>query len=111
MLITPRPSASALVRLIRSGSSALVIALLSSAPAVVSAQVAAAEYTEEAQALLANSAVASALQLAEDHDDWALERLIELTEIPAPPFMEALRGERFAELLIEAGADSVWTDA
>ena len=111
MLITPRPSASALVRLIRSGSSALVVAVLSSAPAVVSAQVAAAEYTEEAQALLANSAVASALQLAEDHDDWALQRLIELTEIPAPPFMEMLRGERFAELLLETGADSVWTDA
>jgi tripeptide aminopeptidase len=109
--ITPRPSASALVRLITSGSSALVIAVLSCAPAVVSAQVAAAEYTEEAQALLVNPAVASALQLAEDHDDWALERLIELTEIPAPPFMESLRGERFAELLLEAGADSVWTDA
>ena len=111
MLITPRPSTSALVRLIRSGSSALVVAVLSSAPAVVSAQVAAAEYTEEAQALLANSVVASALQLAEDHDDWALQRLIELTEIPAPPFMERLRGERFAELLLETGADSVWTDA
>ena len=43
--------------------------------------------------------------------DWALERLIELTEIPAPPFMEDERGVRFGELLEELGADSVWTDA
>ena len=27
----------------------------------------------------------------EAHDDWALQRLIELTEIPAPPFMEEVR--------------------
>lgn len=67
-------------------------------------------YAEEAQELLANRSISQALQLAEDHDDWALERLIELTEIPAPPFMEAERGVRFAELLTELGADSVWTD-
>src|SRR5699024_4667109 len=37
----------------------------------------------------------------------------ELTEIPAPPFKEHKfgRGERFAELLREYGADSVWTDS
>ena len=39
-----------------------------------------------------------------------LERTIELTEIPAPPFMEEARARRYAELLSEAGADSVWTD-
>jgi acetylornithine deacetylase/succinyl-diaminopimelate desuccinylase-like protein len=67
-------------------------------------------YAEEAQELLANRSISQALQLAEDHDDWALERLIELTEIPAPPFMEDERGVRFGELLSELGADSVWTD-
>ena len=76
----------------------------------VTGQTVASEYSEEARDLVANSTVARALRLAEEHDDWALELLIELTEIPAPPFMEEVRGVRFAQLLLEAGADSVWTD-
>jgi acetylornithine deacetylase/succinyl-diaminopimelate desuccinylase-like protein len=39
------------------------------------------------------------------HDD-----LIMLTEIPAPPFAEEVRAARFAEMLREAGADSVYLD-
>ncbi len=34
-----------------------------------------------------------------------------LTEIASPPFMEERRAAKFAELLREAGADSVWIDA
>jgi len=74
------------------------------------AQVPAIRYTEEIRSLAADPAVGEAMRLAEAIDDWSLERLIELTEIPAPPFMEEVRGERCAELLEEAGADSVWTD-
>jgi len=76
----------------------------------VGAQSIAPEYTRQAEELVANPSIARALGLAEEHDAWALERLIELTEIPAPPFLEAERGERFGELLSELGADSVWTD-
>jgi len=76
----------------------------------VSAQTVEGRYTDEAGTLLANPAMVEAIRLAEEHDAWALERLIELTEIPAPPFMEDERGVRFAELLLEIGADSVWTD-
>lgn len=36
---------------------------------------------------------------------------IALTEIAAPPFGEERRAARFAELLRDAGADSVWIDA
>lgn len=36
---------------------------------------------------------------------------IALTEIPAPPFAEARRAARYADLLREAGADSVWIDS
>lgn len=79
-------------------------------PAETGAQVVEGRYTSEAQALEADPRVARAIELAEEHDAWALERLIELTEIPAPPFMETQRGTRFAELLTELGADSVWTD-
>jgi acetylornithine deacetylase/succinyl-diaminopimelate desuccinylase-like protein len=36
--------------------------------------------------------------------------LITLTEIPAPPFQETERALAFADMLREAGADSVWID-
>lgn len=84
------------------------LVLLVAAP--VAAQTPSAEYTAEIRTIAASPAVAEAMRLAEAHDAWALERLIELTEIPAPPFMEDERGARFAELLVELGADSVWTD-
>ena len=86
----------------------VVAMALWSAP--VSGQTVEEQYTREARELVGNQAVAAAIDLAEAHDDWALERLIELTEIPAPPFMEEVRGRRFAEWLTELGADSVWTD-
>ena len=86
-----------------------VLASMAAAPAA--GQSLDATYADEATVLIGRPAVAEAIRLAEEHDDWALERLIELTEIPAPPFLEAERGERFAELLRETGADSVWTDA
>jgi acetylornithine deacetylase/succinyl-diaminopimelate desuccinylase-like protein len=36
--------------------------------------------------------------------------MIELTEIPAPPFHEQARAARYLQMLREAGADSVWID-
>ena len=92
-------------------ASALLTLTLAASGSLSALDAQAPQYAEEARALLANSTVSAALRLAEDHDDWALDLLIELTEIPAPPFMEEARGRRFAELLGELGADSVWTDA
>ena len=65
----------------------------------------------KANELASNASIRNAFRIAENLDDWALQLLIELTEIPAPPFMEEARGRRFAELLMKHGADSVWTDA
>lgn len=89
---------------------ALVALLASGLPAAASAQTVQSSFMEEARALQAEPAIAEALRIAEEIDDWALDLLIELTEIPAPPFMEDERGRRFGELLAELGADSVWTD-
>ena len=80
-------------------------------PAHASAQAVQSTFTDEARRLSAEPAIVEAMRIAEEIDDWALDLLIELTEIPAPPFMEDERGERFGELLVELGADSVWTDA
>lgn len=90
---------------------ALTLGLVLVTASVGSAQEAEARYQAEMASLLGSPLVAEALRLAEEHDAWALERLIELTEIPAPPFMEEARGRRFGEMLVELGVDSVWTDA
>ncbi len=42
--------------------------------------------------------------------DRTIRDLITLTEIPAPPFGEADRAQAYAEMLHQAGADSVWLD-
>jgi acetylornithine deacetylase/succinyl-diaminopimelate desuccinylase-like protein len=76
----------------------------------LAAQQAESRYTEQVQALAANPAVKEAFRRIEVLDPWGMERLRELTQIPSPPFGEAERAARYAELLEEAGADSVWTD-
>jgi acetylornithine deacetylase/succinyl-diaminopimelate desuccinylase-like protein len=101
MLYTRRPAA--LFRLLP----AVFLAL----PSASSAQAPSQDARSEIEDLLANPNVARALERVEALDDWSLETLIELTEIPAPPFLEAQRGLRFAALLQELGADSVWVDA
>ena len=68
-------------------------------------------YVDEASELSSRPVIQEAFRLVEEFDAWALYRLIELTEIPAPPFMETERGLRYAQLLRDTGADSVWTDA
>ncbi len=89
----------------------LLVALATSAfPVAAVAQTAAPEYVAEIETISADPVVQRALERAEELDAWALERLIELTEIPAPPFLEQVRAERYLELLEEAGADSVWID-
>lgn len=95
-------------------TAALLAAVVLASPAATSpaaAQTVLEEYLEESRELAAHPAVGSAFARVEALDGWALERLIELTEIPAPPFMEEERGRRFADYLVELGADSVWTDA
>jgi acetylornithine deacetylase/succinyl-diaminopimelate desuccinylase-like protein len=88
------------------------VALLAALPASpATAQTIEPQYLEEMEVLTARQAVRDALARVEELDSWGMERLVELTEIPAPPFMEDVRAARFAELLREVGADSVWIDA
>ena len=68
------------------------------------------DYTAEIQRLAAHPAVQRAMDLIETNDARTMQDLRELTQIPAPPFMETERGVRFREMLEEAGADSTWVD-
>lgn len=93
---------------------ALSVALAATAVAFatpVSAQTADSQIAQQVKAIADNPAVQEAFRRVEALDPWGMERLLELTQIPSPPFGEAKRGARYAELLKEAGADSVWTDA
>ena len=61
--------------------------------------------------LTARPDIIQALNLARDLEAGAESDLIELTEIPAPPFGEAARAARFAEMLQVAGLPEVSIDA
>ncbi|MGH7480999.1 MAG: M20/M25/M40 family metallo-hydrolase [Longimicrobiales bacterium] len=67
-------------------------------------------YCAEVRALRADARVQQAFDYLHRTDERALEELIALTEIPAPPFGEERRAARYAEMLRDAGADSVWID-
>ena len=70
----------------------------------------AADGRDELDALANRPAVRAALQHLVAMEQELLEDLVELTEIPAPPFGEGPRGERFAEMLAEAGLTEISTD-
>ncbi|HQS53360.1 MAG TPA: peptidase M20, partial [Daejeonella sp.] len=51
-----------------------------------------------------------AFEIIQQLEPTTMKELIELTEIPAPPFMEQKRAEKFRQMLQNAGFDSIWTD-
>ena len=54
--------------------------------------------------------VKEALAFLRSIDPWVLERQMELTAIPAPPFQEKARGDRMGELFGETGLQNILTD-
>ena len=72
----------------RTTSSALfaLVAILVPDLSLLSAQELAPTYVAEARELAVDPQIVKAFAIAEELDQWSLERLIELTEIPAPPF-------------------------
>jgi len=69
-----------------------------------------AEYTAEVEAIQSDSDVRAAMAHIVAIEPQSRRDLIELTEIPAPPFEEQARAERFAEMLREAGLTDVVID-
>jgi tripeptide aminopeptidase len=64
----------------------------------------------EVTSIVSRSDVARALRFVEDDDARTVADLRRLTEIPSPPFMEQARARVYADMLRQAGADSVWFD-
>jgi acetylornithine deacetylase/succinyl-diaminopimelate desuccinylase-like protein len=68
------------------------------------------DHDTEIRAIAERNEVREAFQAIEGLQDQGRADLITLTEIPAPPFAEAERASAYAEMLRQAGVDSVWTD-
>ncbi|GAB3880873.1 M20/M25/M40 family metallo-hydrolase [Spirosoma agri] len=67
-------------------------------------------YLDEIKKLADQPAVKSAFQTFIDLEPQTKQDLITLTETPSPPFKEQVRAKKFAAMIKEAGADSVWID-
>lgn len=67
-------------------------------------------YKNEVQNLSKNQKVRAAFQIINDLEPETMKELIQLTQTPAPPFMEQKRAEYFKQLLQNAGIDSIWID-
>ncbi len=65
---------------------------------------------KEIQKLIKNKQLKAAFTTIETIEPKTTQRLIELTEIEAPPFKEEVRAKRFAEYFSALGLDSVWID-
>ena len=70
----------------------------------------ASEAREAVSTIAADPSVRAALEHVVAMEDQLIADLIELTEIPAPPFGEEKRGKRFAAMLAEAGLGDVSID-
>ncbi|MHB1194879.1 MAG: M20/M25/M40 family metallo-hydrolase [Longimicrobiales bacterium] len=82
--------------------------LLTLAPLPLQAQASAVD--EEVRRLAQHPAVKRAMEFIEQSDAITMADLVELTQIPAPPFGEGPKGERFRQKLLELNLDSVWVD-
>lgn len=67
-------------------------------------------YNKEIKKLGGQKAIQHALQVVVDIESETNSDLILLTEIPAPPFKENVRAEKFKSMLEDAGAEKAWID-
>lgn len=67
-------------------------------------------YCDELRRIAARPDVRRAFEFIVETDSITIRDLITLTEIPAPPFKEEVRARKYAEMLREAGADTVYID-
>ena len=94
----------------KSSAIAVGIALAVCNPRPAPAQPPDPEYDAEIRAVAARPEVRRAFALVRLLERTTEPILIELTQIPAPPFGEAERGRRFAEFLRAAGLADVTVD-
>jgi len=78
--------------------------------AAVAQSLFAQDIDSQVAAVANHPAVARAMELVESQDALTMTALRELTQIPAPPFGEEVRGRRVLEMMRDLGVDSAWVD-
>lgn len=68
------------------------------------------KYQDDIRALVKKPVVMNAFKRIIELEPETQQNLITLTEIPAPPFKEQKRAEKFMGMMKAIGADSVWID-
>jgi len=68
------------------------------------------KYIAEIKKIASAPLVKKAMQNIIDLEKETMSNHVLLTEIPSPPYKEALRAAKFSEMLKAAGIDSIWTD-
>jgi tripeptide aminopeptidase len=107
MIINIKSTATALFVLMLTGIASTVTAQESEKTAVVTID---KKYTAEIKKIAAAPLVKKAMQQIVDLEKETMSNHVLLTEIPSPPYKEAKRAAKFAEMIKAAGIDSVWTD-
>ncbi|WP_109300827.1 M20/M25/M40 family metallo-hydrolase [Aquimarina sp. AU474] len=69
------------------------------------------EYANEISTIIKSKAVQLAMNTIDSLDEQTIDNMVMLTEIPAPPFGETKRAEKFKDLFIASKVDSVWMDS
>ncbi len=69
------------------------------------------EYVNEVKVLSKKACIAKAFSIIDQLEPVTLKDHIRLTEIPAPPFKEKIRGLYYKKMLEKAGASNVWIDS
>jgi tripeptide aminopeptidase len=69
------------------------------------------QYLVQAQTLAKSKSMMEAFKIIDELEPVTVKELIELTEIPAPPFKESVRAQKMKQLFETAGADKVWIDS
>jgi tripeptide aminopeptidase len=87
-----------------------ILHLIGSGASAPSSNAAATGKSAVAELRVRTDVAAAMATILELENDWAIQRLIELTEIPAPPFEEKARGLVFARMLREVGGLDVQID-
>ena len=68
------------------------------------------DYDAEIARIMSDPAVRNAIENIAATDERTMADLVTLTEIPAPPFTETIRGQAFMAMMLELGVDSAWVD-
>lgn len=68
------------------------------------------KYRTEIKTLSEQAVIKSAFQTILDLEPETKQNLITLTQIPAPPYKEKMRAEKFRQMMQAIGVDSLWTD-